>query len=259
VTDRRAAARLARWLVLFVCAVLSLALGMSLFVATFEAKGPPPALPSAPAASQSRASVKLRPTERRDHEANAVAWREADALSDAELAHATVEDLQERTAVLLAEMAVPDPYIAVHSQQPVLAQMLADILADAPEVEDELAAEVDRVLCDAGSTLADQLLLAKVGMALRDAYAARGVDCAMARARRGGELREDAALWAVLELWQASGQPASPAIVELSALAREPRTLRRLRRDERGVGTASQAFTAAALAGRATDSTPPSQ
>jgi hypothetical protein len=254
VTLRRLAARSARWLLVLACAVLSTALGASLFVASFEARSASP-----PATPPARAAIVERRAESRRGEAEPLAWYAGEPLGDAELARATVEDLQERTATLLAEMAVPDAYIAVHSQKPVLAQMLADILADSPEVEAELAAEVDRVLCDPEASLADVLLLAKVGMLLRDAYAARGVDCAIARARLGPGLHEDAALWAVLELWQASGRPASPAIIELSAEAREPRTLRRLRRDAHGVGTADQAFNAAALAAGATDSDPSSQ
>jgi hypothetical protein len=237
--DRHAAARAARWVALFSCAGLGLALGMWLATPWFQGSqaSARTALPPRLVAPEPRAQA-----ERSRKPQEELVPLAGEPMSDGELARATIEDLRMRTAALLAEMAVPDEYIAVHSQQPVLAQMLADILEHSPEVEDELAAEVDRVLCDPMASLADVLVLAKVGLALREASSERGIHCVIEQHRAGGAFREDPALWAVLELWQASGRPASPQLIELASLARDPRTVQRLRRDERGVGSMQQAI-----------------
>jgi hypothetical protein len=116
-----------------------------------------------------------------------------------------------------------DPEVVASSMAMYQKGMIDAVVRTAPDLVEELAARLERSICEQHARPAQQVSLMRVIQDMPELANPGTFDCIFENGR------EDIVLWTALDSWKAAGRPDTPRLQSLRSHARDPRTLSRLR------------------------------
>jgi hypothetical protein len=185
------------------------------------------ASPAAPAVAARARPRARKPLERTFVQRPTELFVATDAEAEARYRQAQSRDLLGliRQQIAIAQRTNPGGHPEAIANQSLgyLQAWVDTVMRVAPDMVDELAAEVEGVLCADGAPPAERIAMSRVLMAIPELANPRGFDCAFAK-----HPEEDIALWYALDAWRASGLPRPAALDAIARAAQDERTLERL-------------------------------
>jgi hypothetical protein len=130
-----------------------------------------------------------------------------------------------RLQALKLGMPQSPPEARVNNLRPYLSGVAEGIRRANPDLMLVMADEIRRRVCHDHPREDDAILLAYLIAEMPEAASTETFECFLS----DEGVKEDAALWYMLDAWRGSGQTEPPALARLRERATDPRTLRRLR------------------------------
>jgi hypothetical protein len=118
------------------------------------------------------------------------------------------------------------PEAVANALGPYTAAWADAVVRTAPDLAEELAAEMERTLCGADTSDAQSVVVSRTMARMPELGNGRAFDCIAARGK------EDAVLWAALDAWRLGTSPLTPELQALASASKDERTLRRLIKQE---------------------------
>ena len=115
-----------------------------------------------------------------------------------------------------------DPEAAANQSFLYLMGWIDSVTRTAPDMVDELAAEVDESMCNKGTSPTELIVMSRVLMRMPELADSKGFDCLFSQ--HGSE---DVVLWTGLDAWSRSGLPKGDALAKIQQSAKDERTLKR--------------------------------
>jgi hypothetical protein len=133
------------------------------------------------------------------------------------------------TRVAAAAKANPgDPEAAVAANYEYLAGWADGVIRNAPDLADELAAELETILCSDQVSAVQSLTASRMGLQMPELATTKSLDCVFKKQVEGsGKLKEDIVLWSALDTWRRSDLPKTSALEAVESAANDERTRRR--------------------------------
>jgi len=100
------------------------------------------------------------------------------------------------------------------------------VVRTAPDLAEELAAEMEKTLCSSDTSDAQSVVVSHTMARMPELGNTRAFDCIASRGK------EDAVLWAALDAWRLGTSPLTPELRALASNSKDERTLRRLVKQE---------------------------
>lgn len=149
-----------------------------------------------------------------------------DAERDAEYREHQAADLKGLllSQIDLLEMGLPGQLPELHANGMAMYQqgVIDAVTRTAPELVDELSAEIERTLCDPNAKQSHQIAMARFVSWMPETASESAFDCVFKRGQ------EDIVTWSALDAWRNADVPKSAALLELERKSSDERTLRRL-------------------------------
>jgi hypothetical protein len=161
---------------------------------------------------------------------------DAEAVYRAATAHDLINALRQRVAAGERHNPIPgNPEAAANQVALFLDGFATALIRVAPDLVDEIAADVQSSLCSTRTSSAELITLSRLLEKMPEFANAEGIDCVL---RNHPE--EGIVLWEALSAWQISELPKSELIARIEASAQDERTQRRfLARGEQPVAAAA--------------------
>ena len=183
----------------------------------------PVPVPRAPAqASRRVAAAEKRPFLVRPVDLYQVENREAEQRYRTQQAHDLMGLLRARVSEADQLTRGANPEAAANQSFLYLMGWIDSVTRTAPDMVDELAAEVDASLCNKGTSPTELIVMSRVLMKMPELADSKGFDCLFSE-----HTSEDVVLWSALDAWRRSGLPKNDALVKIQQSATDERTLRR--------------------------------
>jgi hypothetical protein len=181
------------------------------------AKGPEPITKSVLAQPQVQATPREAPMPPQ-------ASSDAEAMHRRSQSKALMQSLGARLKIAKLAPHATSPEATANEVELYLAGWSDAIMRGSPELIDEMAAEIEREMCEPGAEDAALVVLSRAAARMPDVANARGLECILARGR------EDFVLWTALDAWSASAQRLgeSAVLARVEQSARDERTTQRL-------------------------------
>jgi hypothetical protein len=140
-------------------------------------------------------------------------------------------DLVMQRVAVAAKANPSNPEAAIAANYDYLAGWADGVIRNAPDLADELAAELETMLCADEVSPVASLTASRLGLQMPELATANALDCVFKRqveSGKGGKLTEDIVLWSALDTWRRADLPKTPALEAVEASAHDDRTRRRL-------------------------------
>lgn len=179
-----------------------------------------------PRPSANRPRPIVRPFVMRQVEACAGRDPEEERNYRARQAADLIELLRQQTRIAERTLGRGGPEAVANALGPYLAAWADAVVRTAPDLAEELAAEMEQTLCSSDSSDAQSVVVSRAMARMPELGNGRAFDCIAARGK------EDAVLWSALDAWRLGTSPMTPELQALASASKDERTLRRLIKQE---------------------------
>jgi hypothetical protein len=137
-----------------------------------------------------------------------------------------VELLRQKARLAEKTQGHAGPEAVANALGPYMAAWADAVVRTAPDLADELAAEMERTLCAADTSDAQSVVVSRAIAYMPELGNGSAFGCVAARGK------EDAVLWSALDAWRLGTSPMTPELQALASASKDERTLRRLIKQE---------------------------